>query len=163
MLPRYRTDATTVAGLESLAASITANANDVFNPPNGGAQTITNYGSVASYRVAVVNGDVTLGPGSGYGILLARGVVTIAGNFTWNGLVLIIGKGSLTWSAGTTGVVHGGVFVAQTLAPDGSKLSSPGNISPDLTPATIFYDAAAIQAANQTFPYSRPREERNLS
>ena len=108
----------------------------------------------ASYRVAVVNGDVTLGPGSGYGILLARGVVTVAGSFTWNGLILIIGKGTLIWSAGTSGGVYGGVFVAQTLAPDGSKLSSLGNVSPDLSPATIFYDAAAIQAANQTFPYS---------
>lgn len=145
---------TTVTGLESLAASISKNANDVFSPANGGTQLITNYGSASNYRVAVVNGDVALGPGTGYGILLARGVVTVTGNFTWNGLVLIIGKGVLAWNTGTTGLIHGGIFAAQTLAPDGSKLALLGNISPDLSHATIFYDAAAIKAANQTFPYS---------
>jgi hypothetical protein len=144
---------TTVTGLESLVSSITKNANDVFNPPSG-TQTITNYGNPASYRVAVVNGDTVLGPGTGYGILLARGAVTIAGNFTWNGLILIIGKGVLIWNTATTGLVHGGVFVAQTLAPDGSTLPSLGHVTPDLNPATIVYDAAAIKAANQTFPYS---------
>src|SRR5437762_2322789 len=61
---------TTVAGLEGLVAGITANANNVFNPPTGGTQPITTLGSAANYRVAVVNGDVTLGPGTGYGILL---------------------------------------------------------------------------------------------
>jgi len=145
---------TTVTGLESLVASITKNANDVFTPVSGGTQTITNYGNPVNYRVAVINGDVALGPGTGYGILLARGTVAVVGNFTWNGLILIIGKGMLTWNTGTTGLVHGGVFVAQTLAPDGSRLASLGHITPDLSPATIVYDAAAIKTANQTFPYS---------
>ena len=144
----------TVTGLESLVASITKNANDVFTPVSGGTQTITNYGNPMNYRVAVINGDVVLGPGSGYGILLARGAVTVAGNFTWNGLILIIGKGILTWNSGTTALVHGGVFVAQTLASDGSKLASLGHVTPDLSHATVVYDAAAIKAANQTFPYS---------
>jgi hypothetical protein len=145
---------TTVTGLENLVASITKNANDVFKPANGGTQTIMNYGNSMSYRVAVINGDVTLGPGTGYGILLARGAVTVAGNFTWNGLILIIGKGILTWNSGTTGLVHGGVFVAQTLAPDGTRLASLGQVTPDLSRASIVYDAAAIKTANQTFPYS---------
>jgi hypothetical protein len=145
---------TTVAGLEGLAASITKNAADVYNPPNGGTQTITDYGNATNYRVAVVNGDAALGAGSGNGILLVRGAVTVTGSFTWNGLILIIGKGTLTWSNGTTGVIHGGLFIAQTLAADGSRLASPGNSSADLSPATIFYDAAAIKTANQTFPYS---------
>jgi hypothetical protein len=145
---------TTVSGLESLVASIAKNANDVFTPPHGGAQTITNYGNTADYRVGVINGDVTLGPGTGYGILLVRGTVTVAGSFTWNGLLLIIGKGLLVWNAGTMGLIHGGIFVAQTLDPDGARLSSLGNTAPDFRPATISYDAAAIKAANHTFPYS---------
>jgi hypothetical protein len=145
---------TTVTGLESLVASITKNANDVFSPASGGTQTITDYGDAANYRVAVINGDVTLGPGTGYGILLVRGAVSVAGNFTWNGLFLIIGKGILIWNTGTTGLIHGGVFVAQTLASDGSRLASLGTGTPDLSSATIVYDAAAIKAANQTFPYS---------
>ena len=144
---------TTVAGLESLVASITKNATDIYNPPAGG-QLITNYGNPGSYQVAVVNGDVALGPGSGYGILLARGAVHVTGNFTWNGLILVIGQAVITWNSGTSGTIHGGVFVAQTLAPNGSVLPSLGSITPNLSPATIFYDAAEITAANQTFPYN---------
>jgi hypothetical protein len=145
---------TTVSGLESLVRSITKNATDVYNPPNGAAQAITDCGSTTNYRVAVVNGDLTLGPGTGYGILLARGAVTVAGSFNWNGLILIIGKGTLTWNSGTTALIQGGLFIAETLAPDGSTLAAPGTVTADLSPATIFYDAAAIKAANQTFPYN---------
>ena len=145
---------TTVAGLESLAAGITKNATDLYNPPSGGSQVIGDYGSAANYKVAVVNGDVVLGPGSGYGILLTRGAVKVAGNFTWNGLILIIGEGVLTWSSGAKGNIYGGLFIAQTRAADGSLLTSPGQITADLNPATIFYDAAAIRAANQPFPYN---------
>jgi len=145
---------TTVAGLESLVAGITKNATDVFNPPSGGSQVIGDYGSAATYKVAVVNGDVVLGPGSGYGVLLARGTVKVAGNFTWNGLILIIGQGVLTWSSGAKGNIYGGLFIAQTRAADGSLLTSPGQITADLNPATIFYDAATIRAANQPFPYN---------
>ena len=145
---------TTVIGLEGLVRSIAKNASDVYNPPNGTSQAITNYGSTTNYRVAVINGDVTLGPGAGYGILLARGMVTVAGSFTWNGLILVIGKGILTWSEDATGLIQGGLFLAQTLAPDGSRLASLGAVTADLGPAAIFSDAGAIRAANQSFPYN---------
>jgi hypothetical protein len=145
---------TTVSGLEGLAASITKNATDVFKPATGIAQEVGNYGGPGDYRAAVVNGDVDLGPGAGYGILLARGNVKVQGTFTWNGLILIIGQGALTWTNSATATVSGGVFVAQTLAPDGSLLPTPGAGSADLTPAAIFYDAAQIQAANRSFPYN---------
>jgi hypothetical protein len=145
---------TTVSGLESFVASITRNATDVFNPAAGEAQLIGNYGSPTDYRVAVVNGDVELGPGSGYGMLLVRGSIRVAGNFTWSGLILVIGKGSLIWHSGTTAMINGGIFLAQTLAPDGSLLSTPGEVTADLTPAAVFYDAAAIKEANRRFPYN---------
>ena len=144
---------TTVAGLESLVASITKNADDVYNPL-AGVQAITNYGSIAGYRIAVVNGDAALGPGSGFGLLLVRGAVRVMGNFNWNGLILVIGQGVLTWTPGTSGIVHGGLFIAPTLAPGGTLLPSPGSVTANLSPATIFYDAAAIEAANRPFPYN---------
>lgn len=144
----------TVRGLESLVASITKNANDIYNPSSGGAQSISDYGSATDYKVAVINGDTVLGPGSGYGILLTRGGLSVAGNFTWNGLILIIGQGLLTWNSGTTGTINGGLFIARTRTADGSLLTTPGQITADLTPAAIFYDAAAIRAANRPFPYN---------
>jgi len=148
--PRLRT----VAGLESLAASITKNGSDLYNPVGSGTQAIGNYGSPTNYKVAIVDGNVVLGPGSGYGILLVRGAVRVAGNFTWNGLILIIGQGVWTWSTGARGTINGGLFIARTRAADGSLLAAPGDTTVDLGPATIVYDAAAIRAANQTFPYN---------
>lgn len=144
---------TTVPGLEGLAASITKHASDVYSPTTQ-PQSIADYGSSTKYKVAVINGDVALGPGSGYGILLVRGAVRVVGNFTWNGLILIIGQGALSWARGTTGTINGGIFVARTRAPDGSLLTTVGAVAADLSPAAIFHDAAAIRAANQYFPYN---------
>ena len=144
---------TTVAGLESLVASITRYASDVYNPAKQ-AQSITDYGGTTNYRVAVINGDVNLGPGLGYGILLVRGAVRVVGPFNWNGLILIIGQGALSWTNGTTGIINGGIFIARTRAPDGSLLTAPGDIAADVSPAAIFYDATAIRSANQYFPYN---------
>src|SRR5437762_12703762 len=84
---------TTVAGLESLVAGITRNATDLYNPPSGGSQVIGDYGSAANYKVAVVNGDVVLGPGSGYGILLTPGAVKVEGILSWQGHTRILGEG----------------------------------------------------------------------
>src|SRR5438874_1734071 len=63
-----------------LVARIGSNATDVFNPISGTAQIVTNCGSPANYRIAVVNGDADLTGGNGYGILLVRGNVNVTGN-----------------------------------------------------------------------------------
>jgi hypothetical protein len=126
----------TSAGLDELVMRITANATDVYSPPPGIPQTIASYGSPDNYRIAVVNGDVNLGWGTGHGILLARGDVNISGSFTWNGLILMIGPGALYWNS-DEGVINGGLFPE----PDEEILGR------------IHYDAAAIAAANRPFPY----------
>src|SRR5262249_29263226 len=54
----------TVAGIEGLVASIAKNATDVYTAP-----AIGDYGSALNYRVVVVNGNVELGSGTGYGVL----------------------------------------------------------------------------------------------
>src|SRR6266571_8703515 len=113
----------TITGLESLVASITRNAADVYNPASGVAQTIGNYGDPTSYKVAVVNGNVDLGPGTGYGILLACGEVNVTGAFTWNGLILVIGQGVMHWDNSVHGTINGGLFLARTRAPDRTLLS----------------------------------------
>jgi hypothetical protein len=126
----------TTTGLEDLVKRITANATDIYNPPPGVSETITNYGSAGNYRIAVVNGDVNLGWGTGYGILLARGNVNVEGNLTWNGLILVIGQGTLHWNA-ADGLVNGGVFAGGTR----------------VTENWIRDDPSAIAAANKLLPY----------
>ncbi len=153
-----------VSGLESLVSAITANASDVYSPPFGAVMAIGNYGMAANYRIAVVNGDVNLGPGFGYGILLARGDLRVTGSFTWNGLILIIGQGALHWNGAGDGSINGGLFLARTRANDrssenplGTLLSSRGEITADFNGARgsgIHYNTSLIEAANQALPYN---------
>jgi hypothetical protein len=91
----------TAAGLQSLEASITRNATNVYS-----TASIGDDGSLSRYKVG---GNANLSPGTGYGILLCRGDLNITGNFTSNGLVLVIGTGTVHWN-GFTGVVNGGMF-----------------------------------------------------
>lgn len=137
----------TVPGLEDLVARITANATDVYHPVPGIPEVISNYGSANNYRVAVVDGDVNLGAGVGYGILLARGDVAVIGNFTWNGLILVIGRGTFHWND-ADGLVNGGLFVARTRAADGTLLTEPADVT-----VNINGDTSTIAAANGSFPY----------
>ena len=115
------------AALQDLAARIAKSATDLYS-----LATIGDYGSPSNYKVAVVNGNVDLGPGTGYGILLTKGDVNVIGNFTWNGLILVIGSGSVHLN-GHVGTINGGTFAGGMYT---------------------ITDAAKIKLANQLFPYS---------
>lgn len=117
----------TSSGLQSLAARIAKNATNLYSTAR-----IGDYGNPAQYKVAAVTGDATLGPGTGYGILLCQGNLNVAGNFTWNGLILVIGAGSVNWN-GYTGAVNGGFFSGGVY-----------NVT----------DTGQIRLANQPFPYT---------
>jgi Tfp pilus assembly protein PilX len=132
-----------VAGIENLVASITKNATDVYT-----GSAMGDFGGPANYRVVVVDGNLNLGPGVGYGLLLVRGDLDVIGDTVWNGLVLVIGHGVLRWNPGVSGSVDGGLFIAQTLADDGSLLATPAGVTFDIT------NPAQIKAANRPFPYN---------
>lgn len=117
----------TATGLQALAASVTGNAMDLFS-----TASIGDYGSPSRYRIAAVTGNAYLGPGTGYGILLCRGDLNVTGNFTWNGLVLVIGTGTVHWN-GHTGTINGGLFSGGVY-----------NVT----------DTGQIKLANQSFPYT---------
>jgi hypothetical protein len=137
--PRLRT----TGGLEGLAASITRNATEVYR-----TAVIGDSGGPANYRVTVVDGDADIGSGTGYGILLVRGTAQVLDDFTWNGLVLIIGQGVLRSNSGAQGTINGGLFIARTRTPDGTWLDSPADVLFKIT------DEAEIKRANRSFPYS---------
>jgi hypothetical protein len=117
----------TASGVQDLAARVEKNAMDVYS-----SAVIGNYGNPANYRVAAVDGNVDLGPGTGYGILLTRGNLNVTGDFVWNGLILVIGGGIVQWN-GHTGTVNGGMLVSGTY-----------NVT----------DTSQIGLANQSFPYT---------
>jgi hypothetical protein len=152
------------AALEGVVASMSANATDVFDPPYGTVQSIQSLGSAADYRVAVINGDCALGPGTGYGILLCRGELSVVSNFAWNGLIVVIGQGVMRWTVPASGTVSGAVVLARTRAADrsaanslGSLLMARGPVSADFSAAMgagIQYNSATIANANRIFPFT---------
>jgi hypothetical protein len=133
-----------IAGLEALVASITNNARTIYS----GNSVLTGLGAPGDYSVVVVDGNLDLGPGTGYGLLLVRGELTVVADINWNGLILVIGQGVLHWNDGVTGTINGGTFVAKTRGTDGSLLSTPANWMYSMT------DASQIKAANRSFPYN---------
>ena len=83
-----------------------------------------------------MNGDAELHSGTGFGILLVRGSLDLATDFSWNGLVLVVGPGTVH----VDGTINGGLFIARTL--------TPADTTYNIT------DAAQIRAASQSFPYN---------
>ena len=154
---------TTPAGLETVVSSLSGAATDSYTPGFGNTQAIGSIGAANDYRVVVVHGDAEFGPGTGYGILLVRGVLTVRGNFAWNGLILVIGQGELHWNGGGNGEVRGGILIAKSRGtqtaqdPLGPVLASRGDVIADFNGGGgngIRYDTSTIANANGSFPYS---------
>lgn len=119
----------TVGGLENLVSSVTlvaGNEGHVY----GTNPTISNYGSVASPQVIVVQGDLSVSGGlTGSGILLVTGNLTMSGNPSYDGLILVVGKGSVTKNGGGSGIVDGSMLIANLYNSSGALLpttSAPG-------------------------------------
>ena len=99
----------TVTGLQELVSTVTGMADQVVPSPGG---TPSSIGTSANPVIDVVQGDLSLSAAHGYGILLVEGNLTFSGNTSWDGLILVIGNGSLTVSGGGSGQINGGVLVA---------------------------------------------------
>jgi Tfp pilus assembly protein PilX len=112
----------TVSGLQNLVSTIK---NNVTQPViNGPASSLSSPGTATAPQIIVVNGDLNLGPTTGYGILVVTGTLTVHGAVTWNGLILVIGKG--VFNTDGTPVYNGAIMVAQTLDASGNPLSVLG-------------------------------------
>jgi hypothetical protein len=146
------------AGAERIVDGILRNATDTFNPASGETVTLGPVGSPQDYRVVVVNGNCQFGGAAGYGMLLVRGDLTFQGNFTWNGLVLAIGQGTIRVAGppGTTaGWIAGGAFIARTRDSLGALLDELGEPVFDLAGNSISVEQSLdeMERANRKFPY----------
>jgi Tfp pilus assembly protein PilX len=152
----------TVDGLNSLVNSVTsmAGANVYGASPLPNPSTM-NLGNNAGPVVNVVQGDYSLG-GSGSGILLVTGTLTMSGTPSFNGLILVIGKGNVVKNGGGNGTLDGSLFVANLysdtpptyvhLIPSGPPgiptiaWNGGGN-------ATIQYDSCWISSLGKSLPF----------
>lgn len=156
--PRLKTP----AGAERLVEGIARNATDTFDAGWDEVILLSAVGSPADYRVVVVNGNCELNGVAGYGVLLVRGDLTVRGNFSWTGLVLVIGQGTLQASGPVTGWVTGGVFLSRTRDVDRTDTNPLGSLLPQLgsalfdpagNPVSIAWSPIDIDRANARFPY----------
>jgi hypothetical protein len=136
--------------------------------------TPTNLGTTSNPVINVVNGDISIS-GSGAGVLLVTGTLTMHGAFSWNGLILVIGEGALVKDGGGSATVQGAVFMGN-LYLDNPGSSGPGSYpaysnpialgaSPANPPgipffgwngggsATVQYDSCWVLAVTQSLPY----------
>jgi hypothetical protein len=154
----------TPAGLEGVVADITAYATQIYNPFPG-TQDLFDVGSAGNPQIVVVNGDCDFGPGTGYGTLVVRGNMTFNGNFTWHGLILIIGQGVMNWNGGAQGEINGAMLIAASrglprtvVAPVGPLLGARGPIVSDFNGGGgngIHYNSQALRDAYRGMPFRR--------
>jgi Tfp pilus assembly protein PilX len=151
----------TVAGLNALVQTITQNADVVVNG-DATQSSMPAAMSASNPMTIVINGDLTFNGwhNTGYGLLLVTGTFTFDPDATWNGIVLVIGKGKLYSHQGGNGQFNGAVFLASTVDSSGNPLppsSPPGTPNFDFTSSSgsngIYYSSCWIQAAMPTAGY----------
>jgi hypothetical protein len=149
----------TPSGLDSLVQSITQSADVVITPSSGTAdQTSLPSGmSAANPMVVVVNGNFNLhGNGTGYGLLLVTGTLDYDPDASWNGVILVIGKGIFVSTRTGIGLITGAVFVAQTRDASGNLLSDPSLMHSSFTQKGgkgIQYSSGSVAATQALLPY----------
>ena len=123
----------TPASLDSMAQDITKSADVVIDGLTGGPAHGSNLPTMtpSAPMTVVVNGDLDLTSwhGVGYGLLLVTGTLTYDPNATWEGLVLVVGQGTLVSTQGGLNGFDGAVFLAKTHDSSGNLLSALGATS----------------------------------
>jgi hypothetical protein len=139
--------------LDALMQTITQNADAVIPGPANGASLSPLGMSATNPMTVVVNGNMNLNA-PGFGLLVVTGTLNFDPNASWTGVVLVIGKGSVTSSSGATVNVNGAMLVAQTRDPStGNLLADPnlGNstvhLDDDSVGTGIYYNSCSILQA----------------
>jgi hypothetical protein len=146
------TNLQTVQSLNQIVQNIIQNADAVITGPATEANLPSAMSSGNPMTVAV-QGDFYLGNSipSGYGLLLVTGNFTYDTGANWNGIVLVIGKGSMTETSqnGAGGAFQGATLIARTLDSLGNPL--PGNNPPG---PTTFNDSPSSGSVGRGFIYN---------
>jgi hypothetical protein len=86
-----------------------------FKPAPGTSYTVTNADGTSpnNYGFTFVDGDCLLDTSSpAAGLLVVTGNLAMSGNPTYDGVVLVLGQGSVNRDGGGNGVINGGMVVA---------------------------------------------------
>jgi len=111
------------AGLDAVAQTLIQNADATVPTTSGSAQrtfltnlVTTGAMSSTSPLTVVVNGDLDLTGWNhtGYGLLLVTGTLTYDPDASWNGIVMVVGQGTVIGWKGGGGIFYGAMLVART-------------------------------------------------
>ncbi|HEY6945892.1 MAG TPA: hypothetical protein VI431_12185 [Candidatus Acidoferrum sp.] len=127
--------------VDAIAQTIMQNADVVIPsgvvtyplPTINGSQLSANTTAMSpsSPETVVVNGnlDLTGWHNTGYGMLVVTGKLNYDPDASWQGMILVIGQGTVTGSLSGTGEIDGEVFVATTRDASGKLLADLGKAS----------------------------------
>lgn len=104
-----------------------------------------NSGSSASPAFTFVDGDCNLGGGAG--LLIVTGDLTMSGNPSFEGLIIVLGEGTINRNGGGNGSIYGSISVAKF-----DKTGTGGFLAPTFHTngggnSTIQYDSTAVRKA----------------
>ena len=141
----------TKSTLQDLMSTVKA---DITQPVVNGPATdssFTSPGTLAAPQIIYVNGDLTLsGNFTGYGILVVTGTFTAKGSNTWNGLVFVVGAGNFIDKG--TSTFNGAVVVANTSG-TGTALGVPNVDVSGGGIGGVNYSSGCIMQASQLTTY----------
>ncbi len=75
--------------------------------------------------ITFCDGNCTFGPANGGGIMIVTGTLTLNGNFSFNGLIIVTGQGGVIRSGGGNGTIQGNIVIAPYV-----NSSIAGNLDP---------------------------------
>lgn len=120
------------SGLDAVMQSIIQNADVILTGPADATDLTTATAGMASTSpmTVVVNGDLDLTGWhrTGYGLLLVTGNLNYDPDASWDGIVLVVGQGTVTGSRGGAGGFLGALLVARTRTPSGILLLPDTNL-----------------------------------
>jgi hypothetical protein len=133
-----------------------------FTTGNAAIASTAGLGSnTATYPDGVytfIDGDFTLGAGNptGQGTLIVTGTLTLNGNFNWNGVIMVLGGGTVVRSGGGNGNIYGAMFVAKFPATgaDSDVFSAPTFNTSGGGTANIQYNSDSIDRAKSVGGHS---------
>ena len=160
--------------LDNMAQAITQIADTVVTPPSGQpahGSDLPSAMSPSNLMTTVVNGDLDLTGWhtTGYGLLLVTGNLIYDPDASWNGIVMLIGQGTMTGSHTGSGQFLGAIFAAKTRDTTGSLFPDPNlpnnngapgtfgtnfQFAPNMGGAGVSYSSCWIKAATPGGTYT---------
>jgi hypothetical protein len=106
------------AELDKTIHTLYETARNSYDPTNSTGRVFTNtnpttWGDPATGTgITFCDGNCTLGPIAGGGILIVTGQLTLHGNFEWHGLIIVTGPDGILRTGGGGGLIQGNIVVA---------------------------------------------------